>query len=44
MTAVPPVLTVGPGGVEEDIAEAYARVRAFDADDQGAQTGDPHAG
>ncbi|KMS82883.1 hypothetical protein ACZ91_56210 [Streptomyces regensis] len=43
MTAVPPVLAVGPGGVEEDIAEAYARVRAFDADGRGPGAGDPHA-
>ncbi|MER6348671.1 cytochrome P450 [Streptomyces sp. NPDC001595] len=43
MTAVPAVLDVGPGGVEADIAEAYALVRAFDADDRGPLAGDPHA-
>ncbi|MFE7612323.1 cytochrome P450 [Streptomyces celluloflavus] len=43
MTAVPPFLDAGPGGVEQDLAEAHALVSAFDVDQGGQWAGDPHA-
>ncbi|MFF4016044.1 cytochrome P450 [Streptomyces sp. NPDC001843] len=43
MTAAPPFLDAGPGGVEEDMAAAYALVNAFDADQSGSRLGNPHA-
>ncbi|WP_330457677.1 cytochrome P450 [Streptomyces sp. NBC_00820] len=42
MTAVPPLLEAGPGGVEEDLASAHALVSAFDSDQGGPGGGDPH--
>ncbi|MGW1600501.1 cytochrome P450 [Streptomyces eurythermus] len=43
MTAVPPSLDAGPGGVTEDLAAAYALVNSFDADRSGSPPGSPHA-
>ncbi|MFF1447124.1 cytochrome P450 [Streptomyces sp. NPDC058274] len=43
MTTVPALLDAGPDSVQEDIAEAYALVRAFDGDATCPAAGDPHA-
>ncbi|MEV5801623.1 cytochrome P450 [Streptomyces collinus] len=42
MTAAPPLLEAGPGGVEKDLAAAHALVSAFDTDQGGPGAADPH--